>query len=134
MRQLNDKDSLFKLQLTRLARGVTFCHFAGAMKSYVTTHTPRERRDNPRSECCTNKALLQFTRLVRGVTIAKTTPATAARLQLTRLVRGVTNLLGAVCGKDLVTTHTPRERRDASPVTAVTERIVTTHTPRERRD
>ena len=57
------------------------------------------------------------------------------RFRLTRLVRGVTyqaqtnNQINA-----LISTHTPRERRDWPATTTTGRTRISTHTPRERRD
>ena len=55
-------------QLTRLVRGVTGMSTIYDVKLFISTHTPRERRDSHIFRSSLDYLIFQLTRLVRGVT------------------------------------------------------------------
>ena len=93
-------------------RGVTYSRLYIPAHQLISTHTPRERRDAGYKQNDQTAAQFQLTRLVRGVTYFYTRSKFIGIFQLTRLVRGVTVLERAMAKIILISTHTPRERRD----------------------
>ena len=94
-------------------RGVT-APLSGSMGiAIISTHTPRERRDAIAPINDFEKIKFQLTRLVRGVTRRRCRRrGNILQFQLTRLVRGVTKLRLTLPLFAIISTHTPRERRD----------------------
>ncbi len=100
----------------------------------ISTHTPREGRD--RGSGRRNIRLCDFnSHAPRG---ARHSIREFARMQgifqLTRPARGATSATSGGYRIALISTHTPREGRDAITIEVASDMYISTHTPREGRD
>ena len=100
----------------------------------ISTHTPHARRDVSVDEESKKYIVFQLTRLMRGVTISRSSNRRRSRFQLTRLMRGVTQRRVGCIGCPMISTHTPHARRDYYLQHIPSQKNISTHTPHARRD
>ena len=102
--------------------------------SYISTHTPREGRDAESFNYSQPILGFQLTRPARGATKSSAICNTPTKFQLTRPARGATLSPTRRQNNVKISTHTPREGRDALRAnTSQPENNFNSHAPRGAR-